>query len=554
MVEKKSNPFGWFAHGPFGPWGRKLGFRWAFPIGTLAVPFHPLFLPAALLGILGWTAWSVWQAIAGAGGLENSIMMLILALGLGLLMSIPVLCWFVFALGGRLVQSVLFLAAMILIAVDCWQGQISIIWVILPGAYVGLFAVQLLLGPVWLRRIEREAANFAPQDQGQDPVALARFNHSARDLVAACAIPSLFCPPLKGTIKAKHYHWLTEDDARDLTEAMGEGQVPGWKFEPRDGAVLLVREDAAPPRSAILLQEGKLRTPLWLVIGLSRIEAKGCGRHWRLTYGDAMTVQPIPLMNLFRFTSISGSHYNQLVAGFPRRKAATLAKPEVANTREFTLLFPLREGDAEAFDKAGLPALHAAIAEHKRKRMNERELAIANVPAFWQALASGKMLLLLDRESVQVLRDEPERLSADQAIPVLDWLERARDQRDPAQLLGAARLLHAFPDYLLTPHCERLEKLFNSESLALQWEIHKVVDRKPLPRNLPLLAGTYGGFGLFLSCPSLYAKLAGVSPRLANIESLLQRRLASGEAGLCTVPKMIVSRGGVFATGPLDPL
>lgn len=554
MAPQKGKSGWFFAQGPLGSWGRRLGFRWVFPIGTLAVPFHPLILPGALLGILGWSLWSAWQAVLGLGSSGDWAVLLDLGLLLGVPMSIPVLCWFVFALGGRLVQTVLFAAAMIRLSLECWLGRVDPLWAILPGAYAGLFLVQWLLGPVWLRRLEREAAGFTPQDPAQSTVALAKFNHGALELIADCAIPSLYRPPSRGTHKAKHYHWLTKSDADELRGAMGDDLVPGWEFEPRDGAVLLVREGASAPSSAIQLQEGKLRTPLWLVTGLSRIEAKGCGRHWRLIHGEAMTVQPIPLMNLYRFTSISGSHYNRLVAGFPRRKTATLAKPEVANSRQFTLLFPPRETGPGAFDKAGLPALYAEIAAHKRNRMEDRQRAIANVPTFWQAVASDRRLSLLDRESMEVLREEPERLSVAQVGIVLDWLERARDRRDTLQLLGAARLLSAFPDDHLAPHRERLEELFNSQSLALQWEIHKVADRKPLPRKLPLLAGTYGGFGLFLSCPSLYAKLARISPSLAEVERLLQRRLASGEPGLCTTARMLVTRGRVSASGPLEQI
>lgn len=554
MVPRKGKSGWFFAQGPLGAWGRRLGFRWVFPVGTMPIPFHPLILPGALLGILGWTLWSAWQAVLGMGSPGDWAVLLGLGFLLGLPMSIPVLCWFVFALGGRLVQTVLFAAAMIRLSLDCWLGRADPLWALLPGAYAGLFVVQWLLGPVWLRRLEREVAGFAPQEPGQCTVALAKFNHGARDLIADCAIPSLYCPPLSGTIKAKYYHWLTEDDARDLTEAMGADNVPGWKLEPRDGAVLLIREEASPPSQAIQLQEGKLRTPLWLVIGLSRIEAKGCGRHWRLAHGAAMTVRPIPLMNLFRFTSISGSHYNQLIAGFPRRKAAKLDRPDLASIRRFALLFPPRAAEPGAFDQTSLPALHAAIAEHKRNRSENREQAIANLPAFWQALTADRRLSLLDRESVQVLQDEPERLSAEQVAQVLDWLERARDRRDMLQLLGATRLLCAYPEEHLAPHRERLEQLFDSQSLALQWEIDKVIDRKPLPRKLPLLAGTYGGFGLFLAYPSLYAKLARLSPRLAEIECLLQRRLASGEPGLCTTARLVVTRGLVSASGPLEPL
>jgi len=554
MAPQKGKSDWFFAQGPLGSWGRRLGFRWIFPIGTLAVPFHPLILPAALLGILGWTAWSVGQAIAGTGGLANSIMMLILALGLGLLMSIPVLCWFVFALGGRLVQSVLFLAAMILIAVDCWQRQISIIWAVLPVAYVGLFAVQVLLGPIWLRLIEREQAHFATRESGQQVTALAAFSHGARDLITSSAIASLYCPPLRGTIKAMHYHWLTVEDARALQEVCGEMVPRAWKFEPCNDAVLLIRQEAPKPREAIWLTQGKLTTPLWLVTGLQAVSARGCGEDWRLVSGEAATVAPIPLVNLLRFTSISGSHFNRLIAGFPRRKAAVLERPEVMNSREFTLLFTPREGGAGPFDKAGLKALYAEIDGHLRELASERAEAIANIPAFWEKLAQGQHLWLLDNQSIDVLCKEPERLSGKQVAPVIDWFEAARKELDPMKLLSAARLLVAFPDDLLALQRERLETIFNSQSLALQWEIHKVVDRKPLPRKLPLLAGTYGGFGLFLSHPSLYAKLGRISPQMAAVKRLLEQRVQSGEPGLCTVPKMIVSRRGVFATGPLDPV
>src|SRR5918994_168907 len=53
---------------PFGRLGRWLGFRWVFPIGTLAVPFHPLLARALLWLPAVLVAYTVALTVAGRDG------------------------------------------------------------------------------------------------------------------------------------------------------------------------------------------------------------------------------------------------------------------------------------------------------------------------------------------------------------------------------------------------------------------------------------------------------------------------------------------------------
>lgn len=547
MAKRKPGPSVADFPAPFGAWGRRLGFRWVFPVGTLPVPFHPLVLPLALGLILGWALRAAAAAVIGvAVGETTWAALLIIAALLGGLMSLPVIVWFIAPLGGQLVQAVLILAAMVLVAIEVWQGRVPVAWATLPAGYALLFVAQAGLGRPFLRRLRGERLAFVPQSPGQIDVALAEFEHFAADFIKQRDLPRLYCPASRGTYKAKQYHWLAPSDAAALLAAWGGEPPREWKFETMTGGTLLSREGARPAWPAIRLRQGRYRAPLWLVTGLSRAEARGAGRRWRLVYGHAKTVRPIPLANLFHFTSLYGKGSSHWVAGFPRGKPEDLPPPECDNGKQLWELFVRRPEDGGTHDIAALPQLFAEIEATLAERAATRARAIANIPAFWQSLETQPRPRGANFETLGALYDDPALLRAENVTATLDWFEHSRDSRSMVSLVAAARLLETFPVALLEPLVERIEGIFGSAMLALQWRIHEVTDRKKVPDGAPIFVGSIAGYGLYLSKPGLYRKLALLSPRLARIADKLERRMESDEPGLAKSFTFVVSDQGAI--------
>lgn len=531
----------------FGAWGRRLGFRWVFPIGTLPVPYHPLALPLVLGVILGWVLRAAAAAVIGVTVGETTwAALLIIAALLGALMSLPVIVWFIAPLGGQLVQAVLFLAAMVLLAVEVWQGRAPVAWAMLPAAYALLFVAQAGLGRSFLRRLQGERLAFVPRSPGQIDVALAEFEHFAADFIKKRDLPRLYCPAWRGTYKAKQYHWLAQSDAEALVAAAGGEPPRGWKFEILAGGTLLTREGARPARPEIRLRQRAYRAPLWLVTGLQCAEARGGGRRWRLVYGHAKTVRPIPLANLFHFTSLYGKGSSHWVAGFPRGKPEELPPPECNNGKQLWELFAPRPDDGGTHDIAALPQLFAEIESTFAERAATRARAIDNIPAFWKSLEMQPRPRGANYETLAALYDDPGLLCAGDAPTTLDWLEQSRDSRSLVSLIAAARLLETFPVALLEPQVARIDRIFASAMLALQWNLLEVTDRKNVPDGAPMFMGSIAGFGLYLAKPDLYRKLALLSPRLARIADKLARRMESDELGLAKRFTFIVSNQGAI--------
>lgn len=551
----KHNPKGasWIAQGPLGPWGRKLGFRWVFPFGTLPLPFHPLLLPLTLLVSLLMAAWSAYGAIVGVGGEWSWLAFLLVAALLGLLLSIPIVSWFVAATGGLYVQAVLFPLAMILLAIDVLTGRAHPALGLLPASYAALFAVQALFGKAYLRRIERERASFQVSAAGQASFALAAFMHESRDLITGCDIVRLQCPALGSTKKAAMYHWLSHEDASALEAAWGAYPMPGWTLVPDRGGVLLTRPCQAPPAHAIRLTSGPLRTPLGLVTGLRAITARGAGKHWRLVHGQGQVIKPIPVFSLFRWTSLTVSGRNHWTIGFPRRTIGDLPMPEGQSSRTFSHILPPRGEDGGMHDKDGLAELHALIAARNEALARALNRVRAGLPRFWARLPTLTQATREDVHAVDLLVEEPTLLPADKAAQVLDWIDRLVDASDRWSLLCAARLLGSFPDAVLAPLADRLHAQFNSRRVALQWQLGEGFAIRDLPKHTPIYYGTIAGFGLLLAHRPLYERLAAIDPRMAKVLRELDRQIAAGEPGLSqrytTISRPTGLSSGRFATG-----
>lgn len=542
MTKTKPSPLLLKLMAPFGRIGHMLGFRWVFPVSTLPVPYHPLILPLAIVALGIAAIQSAFTALTGSSdGQATWIVLLGIAVLLGILLSLPVVVWFLAPFGAHLVQAGLVLVAMILLAIEVLSGRAPPLYGLLPAAYALLFVFQKLGGKPWWRRLEAEAQGFAPQPTGQATVAFAKHDHSAEALIAGRAIARLFEPGWRKREKGRMLHWLRPEDAEALQAAFGKHRPRKWQFKERDQAVLLTRPCVRPEGDTVTLSRRRLRTPLWLVTGMSELAARGPAGTWRIAFGKAQVVGRLPIFSLFRFTSISGPQHNRAYVGFPRKDAGELPRPERVDGHEFGNLLLPRSADEGVFDDAGLAGLHAIIAEEARVRAARREEAIANLPAYWQRIAEDQPAKLIDLDIHSLLTEEGERIGERDVPLILTMAERARDNRDMVELLRAADLLQAAPLERLQPHLPRIEALLNSRKLALQWDVSEVEDVASLPKETPLFGGNYAGFGLFLDRPELYARLAGISPAIARVHRTLQNTTEKGEPGLLKSAKLIVS-------------
>lgn len=521
-----SPPF--FAHGPLGPWGRRLGFRWLFYF-TLPIPWHPLVLPLALAAIVYMAGSGVVAAASSTSPDHTWLALLAVAAVMGVLLSIPVLCWFLFALGAPLIQGAVFLAAMVLLGVEAWYGRVHPVLAALPALFAGLFAVQLLGGRPWLARLRRQQARFEPLPAGQGGLVLDAYWHGARKLVQTCDVADIYCPSHKRNKGASRFFWITPAEADALCKELPHGMPEGWKLERLENGALLTWENAPLPERPLQLSSGKYRAPFWLVTGLKHWTARGADGKLRLLKGKPELVMPLPLAMLFHFTSISGSAYHRLVAGFVRSSRDEFDAP---GGDGFAALFSPRPANAgshssEAF--AEVMAQARAFADEQRER---DEALRDDLPSFFERLHNIVEASPQDLALIALLEREPQHLTTDLVPLVLGWIRRLMANRDAWTIHDAASLLAAFPHALLKPHAGALAELFNSRKLALQWDLGHGFDIDSLPRDTPIYYRRVAGFGLLQKNPGLYDKLSRLDPRLARFNTQLRQMIDDGQPGL----------------------
>lgn len=522
-----SRPF--LAHGPLGPWGRRLGFRWLFYF-TLPIPWHPLALPLALAAIAYAAGSSIVGAAASAGPDNTWLILLVVAGVIGLLLSVPVLRWFLFALGAPMVQGAVILAAMVLLCAEVWYGRLDPLWAALPLAFTALFAMQLLGGRPWLARLRRQQAQAAPLAAGQNAVVLDGYWHGARNLIETCAISDIYCPASRKKTKgAKRYFWLSCAEAEALCDILPHGMPECWKLERLDNGAVLTWQNASLPSNPLRLSSGSYRAPFWMVTGLRHWTATGAQGRVRFLKGKPELVKPLPLAMFFHFTSISGSAHSRWVAGFLRSGHEPFAGAEGDG---YAALFTPRsmiggEGSSEAV--AEVMARAHQIAEARRTRdealRSELDNFFARLPDIVEASPR-------DLEIISLLEREPQHLESAMVPQAFNWIRVLMARRDAWTIHDAARLLAAFPHASLKPHAEALADLFNSRKLALQWDLGHGFDIDSLPKDTPIYYRRVAGFGLLQKNPRLYDKLSRLDPRLARYTAQLRQMIDDGEPGL----------------------
>ena len=267
---------------PFGKIGRALGFRWVWYF-TLPLPFHPLFLPLALFGIVAWAGFGASGELIGAR--YDWIALLVVAAIIGIWLSVPVAAWFLLALGGPLIQSVAILGAMALLAVECWHGRVHPAWSVLPVTYFALFLVQSIGGPIWLQVLRKQQASHMPLDAIGCAISLPDRGFDGKTLLKSCDIASVHVPTATPSGKTRRYFWLSPSQEARLLSALS-GELPrAWSLQEREDGAILTWEEAPEPRNPVILRHGRYRAPFWWVTGLRHVTATGPQGRARLLRG-----------------------------------------------------------------------------------------------------------------------------------------------------------------------------------------------------------------------------------------------------------------------------
>ena len=545
MAQPKPNPFAWFVHGPLGPWGRKLGFRWVFPVGTMPVPYHPL-IPILLLATpLIWLVATLAGVLSGASGGGQWPWMLLAGLLLAIPLSIPIVNWAFRAFGAVLAQGLLFLSAMIALVADVATGRAAPAWAVLPAGYVLLYAAQRAAGLLRVRRYRRILAAFEPICADDRTVVLP----SDKPFMGIEALRKGLARRV--FVEAPSYgpaQLIEPIDPADIAalDALRERSRPrGWRIDPAGERFTLMRLADAPAGPQLRVGVERFGRRLDFRPGLVRWTLSDDEQTRELVSGTARIVGPWPLATLFYWLSITDGR-GVWFAGFaPRDVRVTEGEAEDPSL----VLAPLAEmperseeqraalvAEARAAFKANEARERTDAAERAEKVRQWQEAGnptrftnrhgVAEVtggadPArFWREVAADPSRWKADRTTYLVLCANAAECDREDLRRALNWLEAAIQVRARDAIVAAAKLLAAMDQALLASDYARIRGLLNSRIVGMVWRITPGFDVKPLPPKVPKF-GDEAGFGLIRSVPELYLKLADLGPEMEDMIVLL---------------------------------
>ena len=481
---------------PFGRLGRLLGFQWVFPIGTMAVPFHPLlaralfWLPAVLV------TYSVILSLAGRDGGVSPVGLLLASGVLGLLLSVPVLQYALFAFRLPVVQGALVCGAMVILAVDVAAGRTAWGWSVLPAAFASLYLLQRFGGSVALRRAERRNARVTPVVPGHRGVEVTGWQaqDTARWLVEHCDLPRVTAD---GRCRLR-VDAATYARVREVSTQISTG------FTSEDGNVLVVH-DLQP--TAVRVHAHR-RQGWWRILGGDQVV-------WDVTDGDftqrLLSTKPSlvrgpPVFVYFRFVAIFGGK-SQWVIGFPRRTASALADGRKGLAHAFPPLVDTAPTVVDADEV--LAPLESALADaHRRYWALLDQLAAAPDLSFRNRRPEPDLTPLV-RAKGGLLAGSGERLC--------DLVDRAKQEHGRRIAVVCAQALTRLPTEEYRALAPRILAIVSSRILSLQWDITPDLDVRPLPRKLPRF-GDQAGFGLLVQAPKLYERLGELDdPRVLRL-------------------------------------
>lgn len=490
-----------FASGPLGAWGRRLGFRWVFPIGTLPVPFHPLVLPLALVGILAWTVRGVVDLVAGNSTVEGWPGLLVTAGLLGLGMSVPILSWMLMALGGRVIQAFLILAAVVLIAAE-GVAQRGVWQLAVATGFFGLWIVQAIVGRLIKRQLLARWQAFQPAAVADRPVVVDHnfTDGTPIDWMHRLNFSEVWEASYSNNERGRGYFRLDDAAAGEVRKSVAGAMPDGWKLVERKEFSVL--EYSGPlPADAIRLTHRTWKCPLGaLAPGLVEITVDD-GDVRSLVVGAVQPVLPLPFLELFHWTAIFGGK-SQWRVGFVYGKGERIGA--LGSRFDGVLLMPEAARPVSPSRLDALLSDLAAGCARCKEAFAELKLAVTEDPEGYTR----------HRQTLgQLQRAGPDLLGEDAGPFLLDWLHRARDARKRDGVIVAAGLIAKLSDEAFAALTDELFHTLNSRKLALEWELVPGFDPTPLPKETPRF-GNYGGFGLIFRQPKLFIRLGEIHPPL----------------------------------------
>ncbi len=494
------------AQAPFGRVGRALGFRWVFPIGTMPIPYHPLIRLAFVIGIPAALAFEIARTVAGFGGGGEGgrwMVPLFAALALGIPLSIPIVSWAMMVFLAPLLQGVLIGGSMLLLSAEIASGYSDPRLGVLPVAYVALFLVQFLGGPIYVRRLQAGNAAFAPVEPGARTIVVegdsiaGSYGHWLLRHCDVAQVHVLAVPRRSNPVKARQYLHLSPADVERVAALIDHANVAGWSIDRKMNVLSVPAEGVEPDPAAVHLRFHPHRAPLALVTGTRVVlEVSADGRIRRWVGGDAAVIGPVPLFTAFYWMAIFGGQSRWHV-GFARKKPVALGTARLYDMIAATFPAQPQSGPTRFADPSSLISqLEQSARERRSRAVDELEelLSLADC-ADWK----NRFL------PQHALHHFPEVMDG-YGARICDALESARACKNNPGVVRYAQLLAALSASEYTAVGPRLITLLNSKELAA-----RLVDGPTPPagtsvKDIPP-ARIIGGYSLIKHVPSLYERL-----------------------------------------------
>lgn len=503
---------------PFGKIGARLGFVWIMPIGTLPLPFHPWLARILPWLITALIAHAMVSDLSGSGGGVRWQALLVSALMLGVVMSIPIVNWLAMTFRAPLLQGLATGGAMVLMSVDVWTGAASTAMAALPALFVALFVVQSFGGPLLLSRIEASNSAFVEVRPGMRRVMFAddrKSTNYASWLIEHCDVACVSTSLTAGRArvkKAQTYYRLSPADLDAVRVRVERTRPEGWWVGSNRVLVPHIPvADAEPPITVALRAH---TTPLWILTGnRTLLEIDDGTSIRRMIGGNAERVGPLPLFTCFYWAAIFGGK-SRWVAGFARRKPVELGP--ASGYSMLAQVFPSLGESACRYADAGplIAQLDALDAEQR-----------APAQALLDCLLAG--VSDIPTNCAPLLRRGDIAFGHGEALCARLAAAKAAKQDDAVQL--SAQLIAMLPSEEFLALSGTLLALLNSKELAFRLLGGDAPEVLALPEE-ERRKHVIGGFSLVRRVPQLYRRLGELGqPALPLVTGL-------GEAGRWPTP------------------
>jgi hypothetical protein len=497
----------WMALAPFGRVGHWLGWRWAMPLGTLVLPYHPWiarFGPWLVVALL--IAYPIGQAIeagtmrALAGDWTRPLW---IALILAIPLSAPLLQWLAYLFRIPLLQLMLAPVAMVLLAAASLVGAEPIAMLAIPALYFGWHAVGTLWGRILLRRLQARATAVEGAARlgapGDPPILLVeddekgggRASHLAREAMAALDQPHLYYRSRDPKTHRSSVISLWRIDSGDVETIRAiAADLPGCSVQPdkSNGTYLVQLADDGPPDPAVELAFGPWPTRLTPLKGtLSILTVRRPGQPaMEYVHGSAAGYAWVAGFSLFYMFSLTGRGRWQF--GFPRTCEAQVGQAKTIGQAFAALAIETPEALRCADPAPLLAVLQRRVTDLFAEELADLDALLAD-PAQWPF------------RTFKLIGRSPEILS-ERADAIWRVLIACRDAKMVRQMRALAALVADFSAYDFAVRGQDIIDLLNSRAVAGENRHVRISKADLKSGSLP-----FAGFGLLSFAPRLYARL-----------------------------------------------